>query len=47
MTKLPFMGKSEHDYGPLDLKHSDVYGSLYINAKCGFIYFITFINDRS
>ena len=47
MTKLPFMGKGEHAYGQLDLIHSDVCGPLSINARGGFIYFITFIDDRS
>ena len=47
MTELNFMGKGERAYGPLDLLHSDVCGPLSINAKGGFIYFITFINDRS
>ena len=28
---------AEHDYGPLDLKHSDVCGLLSINAKGGFV----------
>ena len=46
MIKLPFMGKGEHDYGPLDLKHSDVCGPLSINAKGGFVYFIPFIDDH-
>ena len=47
MTELPFMGKSERDYGPLDLKHYDVCGPLFINARGGFVYFITFLDDRS
>ena len=47
MTKLPFMGKGEHAYGPLDLIHSDVYSPLSINARGGFVYFITFIDDHS
>ena len=33
MTELPFMGKGEHAYGPLDLKHSDVCSPLSINAR--------------
>ena len=41
------MGKREHAYGPLDLIHFDVYGPLSINARGGFVYFITFIDDRS
>ena len=47
MTEFPFMGKGEHAYGGLDLIHSDVCGPLSINAKGGFVYFITFIDDRS
>ena len=47
MTKFPFIGKGEHAYGRLDLKHSDVCGPLAINARGGFVYFITFTNDRS
>ena len=47
MTKLPFMGKGKHAYGPLDLVHSDVCGPLSINTRCGFVYFITFIDDHS
>ena len=46
-TKLPFMGKGEHAYGPLDLIHSDVCGPVSINARGGFVYFSTFIDDRS
>ena len=37
MTKLPFIGKGEHAYEPLDLLHSDVCGSLFINSICGFV----------
>ena len=47
MTEMPFMGKGEHVYGPLDLIHSNVCGPLSINARGGFVYFITFIDDRS
>ena len=47
MTELAFMGKGEHVYGPLDLIHYDVCVSLSINARDGFVYFITFINDHS
>ena len=35
MTELPFIGKGEHAYGPLDLKHSDVCSPLSINAGSG------------
>ena len=38
MTKLPFKGKGERADGLLDLIHTNV---------CGFVYFITFINDYS
>ena len=41
------MGNGEHAFGPLDLLHSDVYGSLSINARGCFVYFITFIDDHS
>ena len=47
MIKLPFMGKGEHAYGPLNLMHSDVCGPLSINARGDFFYFIAFINDHS
>ena len=47
MTEFPFKGKGEHAFGPLDLIHSDVCGPLYINARGGFIHFITFIDDHS
>ena len=47
MTEFPFMGEGEHAYGPLDLIHSYVCGPLSINARGGFVYFITFVNDRS
>ena len=33
MTKLSFMGKGEHDFGPLDLILYDVCGPLSINAR--------------
>ena len=41
------MGKGEQAYGPLDLIHFDVCGPLSINARGGFFYFITLIDDRS
>ena len=47
MAKLPFMEKGEHGYGPLDLIHFDVCGLFSINARGGFVYFITFIDDHS
>ena len=39
MTKLPFKGKGEYANGPLDLIHIDVCGLMFIQARCGFIYF--------
>ena len=47
MIDFPIMGKGEHAYGPLDLIHFDVCGQISINAKGGFVYFITFIDDNS
>ena len=47
MIELPFMGNGEHAYGPLDLIHSDVCGPLSINARGGFVYFITLIDNCS
>ena len=47
MTELPFMGKSEHAYRPLNIIHSYVCGPFSINSRGGFFYFITFIDDRS
>ena len=47
MIELPFMGKGEHPYGQLYLIHSNVCGPLSINVRGGFIYFITFVDDRS
>ena len=47
MTELPFIGNGERASGPLDLIHSDVCSPLSINARGGFVYFITFIDDRS
>ena len=47
MTRFPFISKGEHSFEPLDLKHSNVYGHLSINARGGFVYFITFIDDNS
>ena len=45
--RVTLHGKGEHAYGPLDLIHYDVCGLLSINSRGGFVYFITFIDDRS
>ena len=47
MTKLPFKGKGEQENGPLDLIHNDVCGPIFVHARGGFVYFITFIDDYS
>ena len=47
MMELPFKGKDERANGTLDLIHFDVCGLMSIQARVGFIYFITFINDPS
>ena len=47
MTKLPFKGKSERADGLLDLIHTDVCGPMFVHARGGFVYFITFIDDYS
>ena len=45
MTKAPFTGHNERASDLLGLIHSDVYGPLNVNARGGFLYFITFIDD--
>ena len=47
MTKLPFKGKGERANGLLDLIHTDVCDPMFVHARGGFVYFITFINDYS
>ena len=47
MTKLPFKGKGERVDRLLDLIHIDVCGPIFVHARGGFIYFITFIDDYS
>ena len=47
MTKAPFKGHSERAIGLLDLIHTDVCGPLNTQARGGFLYFITFIDDFS
>ena len=47
MTKLPFKGKGERADGLLDLIHIDACGPMYVHARGGFVYFITFIDDYS
>ena len=47
MTNLSLKGKGESANGPLDLIHIDVCGPMFIHARGGFIYVITFIDDFS
>ena len=47
MTKRPFSAKGERFKEPLQLVHSNVYGLLSVQARGGYEYFITFINDYS
>ena len=47
MTKSPFTGKGEWANELLSLVHTDVCGSMSVNAKGGYSYFITFTNDLS
>ncbi|KAK8509013.1 hypothetical protein V6N12_016857 [Hibiscus sabdariffa] len=47
MTKAPFTGKGERASDLLGLIHSDVCGPMNTQARGGFQYFITFIDDFS
>ena len=47
MTKAPFTGHNEKVSDLLGLIHNDVCGPLNVNARRGFLYFITFSNDFS
>ena len=47
MTKRPFSAKGEISKEPLQLVHSDVCGPLSVQAKGGYEYFVTFIDDYS
>ena len=47
MTKRPFSTKGERAKEPLELVHSDVCGPLNVQARGGYEYFVTFINDYS
>ncbi|KAL0329140.1 UNVERIFIED_CONTAM: hypothetical protein Sradi_4900700 [Sesamum radiatum] len=47
MAKKPFVGQSKLANGLLDLIHTDVCGPLNTQARGGFSYFITFIDDHS
>ena len=47
MTKRPFSVKGERSKEPLQLVHSDFCGPLSVQARGGYEYFITFIDDYS
>ena len=45
MTKRPFSAKGERSKEPLQLLHSDVCDPLSVQARGGYEYFVTFIDD--
>ena len=47
MTKRPFSSKGERSKEPLKIVHSNVCGPLCVQARGGYEYFITFIDDYS
>ena len=47
MTKRPFKAKGYRATKPLELVHSDVCGPMCVQARGGYEYFVTFIDDYS
>ena len=47
MTRRPFSAKGERAKEPLELVHTDVCGPLNVQARGGYEYFVTFIDDFS
>ena len=47
MTKRPFSGKGERAKEPLELVHSNVCVPLNVQARGGYEYFVSFIDDFS
>ena len=47
MTKRSFSAKGFRAKEPLELVHSDVCGPLNVQARGGYEYFVTFIDDYS
>ena len=47
MTKRPFNAKGRRDQELLELVHTDVCGLMSTQAKGGYEYFITFMDDYS
>ena len=47
MTKRSFSAKGKRATKPLELVHTDVYGPLSVQARGGYEYFVSFIDDYS
>ena len=47
MTKRPLSAKGERSKEPLQIVYSDICGPLSVQARGGYEYFITFIDDYS
>ena len=47
MTKRLFQGKDEWAKESLELVHADIYSPLNVQTRCGYEYFVTFIDDYS
>ena len=47
MTKRPFSAKGNRAKEPLELVHSNVCGPINVQARGGYEYFVTFIDDYS
>ena len=47
MTKRPFSAKGKRSKEPLQLVHNDVNSPLSVQARGGYEYFVTFIDDSS
>ena len=47
MTGRSFSAKGERVEEPLELVHTDVYGLLNVQARGGYEYFVTFIDEFS
>ena len=47
MTKTPFSGTMERASDLLEIIHTDVCGSISVDARGGYRYFLTFIDDLS
>ena len=45
MTKTPFSGTMERATDLLEIVHTNVYGPMSVEARGGYHYFLTFIDD--